>query len=280
MIGKIILNYRIESLIGKGGMGMVYLATNINREQKVAIKVLNAELAGDENIRKRFKQEATTLAKLDHSSIVRFLNYVEEDGNIYLIMEYVVGMTLDAHIENVSGPIHEKQALKYFKQSLDAFKYAHTQGIVHRDIKPSNIIVTNSGQIKVLDFGIAKIINDSGMTEVGMQIGTAMYMSPEQVRGQEVDKRSDIYSLGVLLHQMVSGVAPYDSTTLSEFDINVKVVEEPLPRAKEFYPFVSDKIQKIIDKAVSKKADDRYKDCSHYKAALVNAVYPKTKYNR
>lgn len=276
MIGKQILNYRIESLIGQGGMGSVFLASNINIDQKVAIKVLNPGLTNNAEIRKRFEREATTLASLDHQNIVKFLNYFENEEGIFLIMEFVKGMTLDDYINDVTGPIPAEKTLDLFSQILDAFSYAHDQGIIHRDIKPSNIIITKDLKIKILDFGIARIIKESvpSVTKTGTKIGTAMYMSPEQVRGKEVDKRSDIYSLGIVLYQMITGRAPYDDTTLSEFDINVKVVEEKLPRAKEFYPFVSDKVQAIIDKAVEKSPDNRYHNCEDFKYHLTKAIKP------
>jgi len=276
MIGKQILNYRIESLIGKGGMGSVYLASNINIDHKVAIKVLNPELTHNEQIRKRFQREASTLASFDHPNIVKFLNFVENEDGIFLIMEYVRGRTLDDLITNETGPMNEEKTLSIFSPILDAFSYAHAQGIVHRDIKPSNILITSENKVKILDFGIARIIKETvpGMTEIGTKMGTAMYMSPEQVRGREVSKRSDIYSLGVVLHQIVTGRAPFDDTTMSEFDINVKVVEEQLPRAKEFYPFVSDKIQAIIDKAVEKDPDKRYQECDDFKYHLTKVIKP------
>ena len=276
MIGKQILNYRIEKLIGKGGMGSVYLASNINIDQKVAVKVLNPDLAHNDQIKKRFQREAVTLASLDHPNIVKFLNYVENEEGIFLIMEYVRGRTLDDYIKNVSGPVTEERILNLFGAVLDAFTYAHKQGVVHRDIKPSNILITNDLKVKILDFGIARIIKETvpGMTEAGTKMGTAMYMSPEQVRGKDVDSRSDIYALGVVLHQMVTGVAPYDDTTMSEFDINVRVVEEKLPRAKTFYPYVSDKMQTIIDKACEKEVHKRYQSCEEFKYDVVKAIKP------
>ncbi len=276
MIGKQILNYRIESLIGQGGMGSVYLASNINIDHKVAIKILKPGLANNPEIRKRFEREAATLASFDHPNIVKFLNYYENEESVFLIMEYVRGRTLESFIKEESGPIPEGKTLDLFSPILDAFSYAHEMGIVHRDIKPSNILITADNKVKILDFGIARIINEAvpGMTQAGTKMGTAMYMSPEQVRGKEVDKRSDIYSLGVVLYQMITGQAPYDDTTMSEFDLNVKVVEEKLPRAKEFYPFVSDKVQAIIDKAVEKNPENRYNDCNDFKYHLTKAIRP------
>lgn len=276
MIGKKLLNYRIDSLIGKGGMGSVYLATNIHIDQKVAIKVLNAELANNQAIKDRFKREATTLSSLDHPNIVKFLNYYEDEQGVYLIMEYIKGRTLDEYITKETGPIPEEKTLSLFSPILDAFKYAHDQGIVHRDIKPSNIIITHDMRVKILDFGIARILNEAipTMTKVGTKMGTAMYMSPEQIKAQDLDKRSDIFSLGIVLHQMITGQAPYDDTTMSEFEIHQNLVENKLPRAKSIYPYVTDKVQEVVDKATQKKPDDRYQDCENFKYAITKAIKP------
>ena len=269
LIGEKILNYRIESLIGKGGMGSVYLAANMDFDQKVAIKVLHANMTESEFARQKFIKEAQTLLKLDHPNIVKFLNFHKNEDGIFLIMEYVDGITLDDFINTKNGLIVEAKAYGLFNQILDAFAYAHKQGIVHRDIKPANIILTHDNEgnfvIKVLDFGIARIISESNEEERGMIIGTPLYMSPEQVRGEPVDMCSDIYSLGVLLHQMLTGRAPYDSTTLSESEIQQKVVEEPLPRMKEYYQYISDRMQKVVNRATAKNPAARYPNCASFR---------------
>lgn len=274
MIGKEILNYRIEALLGKGGMGSVYLGTNLTIGQKVAIKVLNDNLAGSAVIRERFKSEAKLLCSLDHPNIVKFLNYVENDDGVFLIMEYVEGITLEEFILKKNGLIVEQKAYDMFDEILGAFTYAHKHGIVHRDIKPANIIITPEGRIKILDFGIARILSESNQEEENWVVGTPAYMSPEQVAAEPVDNRSDIYSLGVLLHQMLTGRAPYDTTTLSELKIKDKVLKEPLPRMKEFYPYISDKLQRIVDKAMMKKPSDRYQNCSDFRKDLKQALRP------
>ncbi|GHT91393.1 serine/threonine protein kinase [Spirochaetia bacterium] len=278
MIGKEILNYRIEQELGQGGMGSVYLATNKNIDQKVAIKALNANLAGSVVIRKKFRDEAQLLCSLDHPNIVKFLNFVENDDGVFLIMELIDGITLEDFINNKNGLIVESRAYEMFDQILNAFAYAHKKGVVHRDIKPANIILTNDGDgnfvPKVLDFGIATIVSESSETEKGWVVGTPAYMSPEQVLGTKVDSRSDIYSLGVLLHQMLTGRAPYDTTTLSELEINNKVVKDPLPRMKEFYPHISDKMQKMVDKATAKAPDQRFQSCNDFRKILKNTLNP------
>lgn len=276
MIGKEILNYVITDFVGKGGMGSVYVAENKHiRQQKVAIKVINADMV-NEFTRTKLKEEAERLASLNHPNIVHFLNYdIDEKGNVYLIMEYADGVSLDRYIATISGLIVEERICPLFEPILDAVGYAHKHKILHRDIKPSNIIITKEGTPKILDFGIARIIKNEGEEESdNMIMGTPSYMSPEQVKGEHLDERSDIYSLGVLLHQMLTGNAPYDTTTMTEMDINRKVVEEQLPRMKTFYKYVSDKVQAVVDKATAKKPEARYRSCEEFKKALHKAIYP------
>lgn len=276
MIGKEILNYTIVSRIGKGGMGSVYLAQNkYITQQKVAIKVINSNMINDFT-RKTFAQEADRLARLNHPNIVHFINYhIDDTGNIYLIMEYADGYSLEEYIKNVSGLIVEDKICAFFEPLLDAFDYAHKHKIIHKDIKPSNIIITKEGTPKILDFGIAAILDERGESEdKDVIMGTPSYMSPEQVKGLPLDQRSDIYSLGVLLHQMLTGNPPYDTTTLTEHEIYKHVVEDNLPRMKAYYKYVSDKVQVIVDKATSKKPENRYQNCQDFKKALHNAIYP------
>lgn len=276
MIGKEILNYTITTFIGQGGMGSVYVAEHkLIKNQKAAIKVINADMVNDFT-RAKLQEEAEHLARLNHSNIVHFANYhIDEEGNVYLIMEYADGVSLDKYINTISGLIVEDRICPLFEPILDAVGYAHKQGILHRDIKPSNIVITTDGQPKILDFGIAKIMKESDSEEPDKMImGTPSYMSPEQVKGEHLDGRSDIYSLGVLLHQMLTGNTPYDTTTMSEFEIQQKVVEDPLPRMRTYYKYTSDKVQKVVDKATAKRPADRYQTCEEFKKALHNAIYP------
>lgn len=276
MIGKEILNYRIVSLIGKGGMGSVYLAEHmLISNEKVAIKVINADMANDFT-RKLLKEEAEHLAELKHHNIVAFKNYhIDGNGNIYLIMEYAEGKSLEDYINSVSGLIVESRICPIFEPILDAVGYAHKKHIIHRDIKPSNIVLMPDGTPKILDFGIAQIIKNNGEERSDeMIMGTPSYMSPEQVKGEPLDERSDIYSLGVLLHQMLTGNAPYDTTTLTEHEINTKIVEEELPRMRTYYKYISDGVQKVVDKATAKDPANRYASCDEFKKALHRAIYP------
>jgi hypothetical protein len=202
------------------------------------------------------------MSQLSHSNIVGLLDYHEEPDGLYLIMDYVDGTPLDELIKNVTGPISGETCVNYVKQILDAFHYAHSRGMVHRDIKTSNVMITRDGQVKVLDFGIAKILDSgtSSLTKTGAQMGTVYYMSPEQVEGKEADVRSDIYSLGVTIYQIATGSNPYQGLT-TEYEIYSKIVKEQLPDPKTVYPGVSDAIAALTLKATAKEPADRFQTC-------------------
>lgn len=272
MIPTDILNYRVVRLLGSGGMGSVYLAVNTNIDQEVAIKVLRPEFARNAELRAKFKKEAQLLCSLDHPGIVKFINYVEKPEGVFLIMEYVKGITLEDFIKKKNGLIVESKAYPLIKEILEAFEYAHSKGIVHQDIKPSNIIIQEDGHIKIMDFGIAQIVSESQHN--GAVMGTPEYMSPEQIYGNAIDTRSDIYSLGVLIHNMLTGKAPYDTTRLTEQEIKHRVVKDELPRMNECYPYISDKIQKVVDKATDKLPESRFQSCSEMKDAVKKALNP------
>jgi serine/threonine protein kinase len=269
MIGTQVLNYQVKSLLGEGGMGAVYLAEHVKLGRKVAIKVLHAHLASNDSIRNRFMNEAKTMAELQHPNIVSLLDYHEDQFGLYLIMEFIDGKPLDEYIEHVSGPIPEDVAVPLFKQALAAFQYAHDKKVVHRDIKPSNLIITSDGTLKVLDFGIAKIVGNDNykLTKTGAHTGSVYYMSPEQVRGIDVDFRTDIYSLGITLYQMLTGYNPYVDLT-TEYDIFEKIVKVPLADPRTKYPAVSEHMCKVIDKSTQKNPFDRFNSCNDFSRNL------------
>jgi serine/threonine protein kinase len=265
MIGQIISNYEVKSLLGEGGMGTVYLAEHVKLGRQVAIKVLLPHLVKNDLVRSRFINEAKLMSTLQHPNIVALFDYVEDENGLSLIMEYVQGKPLDEYIQEVTGPIEEKAASRMLKQALEGFSYAHKKGLVHRDIKPSNLIVTEDGTVKILDFGIAKLVGDAGnkLTKTGSHIGTVYYMSPEQVRGYELDLRSDIYALGITFYQMLTGLCPYEGLT-TEFDVFNKIVGEELPDPKTIYPGISEHMCRVINKATSKKPEDRFQNCTEF----------------
>ena len=270
MIGERILNYKIESVLGEGGVGKVYLATHTQLGRKVAIKVLNPALVNEPRVRERFRNEATTLSGLQHLNIVTLYDYFEDEKGLFLILEYAQGKALDEYIKNTSGPIPEQKTIYFFNQILDGLAYAHHKGIIHRDVKPSNLIITSDADVKILDFGIAKILKEgrNNITKTGAQLGTVLYMSPEQVKGEPVDLRTDVYSLGVTLFEMLTGRSPYSDKVYTEFEVYQKILNEPLPPAKSVYPAISDHMQSVILKATHKNPNERFQSCEEFKEAI------------
>jgi serine/threonine protein kinase len=269
MIGQIISNYEVKSLLGAGGMGTVYLAEHVKLGRQVAIKSLHAQFVNSEEIRARFIHEAKVMGQLQHPNIVTLYDYVETETGLFLIIELVDGKPIDDYIEQVSGPIEEGKAIEMMNEILEGFQYAHEKGLVHRDIKPSNLVIAAKNKVKILDFGIAKLVGDtsSKMTKTGTHIGTVYYMSPEQVKGDELDQRSDIYALGVTFFQMLTGNSPYKGMT-KEFEVFMKIVNEELPDPRTIYPGVSEHMCAVIQKATAKDAKDRFQSCDEFAAAL------------
>jgi serine/threonine protein kinase len=248
-------SFKILSLLGQGGMAKVYLAEHKSLGHKVAIKVLNKEFFYNDNIRKRFLAEARNLARMNHPNIVRVTDLIEENESAAFVMEHIEGCTLREYMDE-KGPLSNDEIKNFFKQMLDALGYVHEKGLIHRDIKPSNFMLDSRGNIKLLDFGIAKSQNASSgeytQTGIGVQMGTPMYMSPEQVNANKsITPQSDIYSLGVVLWQMVSGTKPYDSSTLSTFQIQAKIVNDPLPLTGTGW-------DNLIAKATEKNIEKRF----------------------
>ena len=269
MEGHTILNYKIESLIGTGGMGSVYLASHTQVNRKVAIKSLLPQFMANTEIKQRFKNEASTLAHLQHPNIVGLFDYTEDETGMYLVMEYVDGTPLDDFIKNVTGPMPEKRAVPIMKEILLGFSYAHQKGVVHRDIKPANIIITKSDGAKILDFGIARLVGEGNhnLTKTGTQMGTVFYMSPEQVQGKKLDHRSDIYSLGITFYQMLTGINPYNGIT-TEYEVFSRIVKEDLPAPQDVYPGVPAYLSSILKKAMEKDPDNRFQSCDEFLKAV------------
>ena len=261
----IIGNYTFQKKLGEGGMATVYLADHNTLNQSVAVKLLNKEFVGNENIRKRFLSEGKSLFKMSHPNIIKVTDLIDQEDQVAIVMEYLDGETLKEYIER-KGKLTEDELKGLVGQMLDALAYVHDQGLVHRDIKPSNFMLSKKGAIKLLDFGIAKNTDKSSSdyTQTGtlQSMGTPMYMSPEQVKStKDVTGQSDIYSLGVVLWQMVTGIKPYDTNTTSSFELQTKIVNEPLS-------ITNTKFDSIIQKATAKTLEDRYKNCGEMKVSL------------
>ncbi|MDP3684487.1 MAG: serine/threonine-protein kinase, partial [Ignavibacteria bacterium] len=212
MIGSIVENYKVVSVLGEGGMGIVYKAFDIKLERFVALKVLNQTGALNSNFVERFKREAKNQAKLNHPNIVSVYGFTEQNGILGIVMEYVEGETLEKLITR-KCKLETKEALTILQQMLEGVGHAHSKNFIHRDIKPSNIILNKEGIVKIMDFGISKALFDKGITKTGTKIGTLLYMSPEQIRAEDPTKQSDIYSIGITLYEMLSGKTPFDKGT-------------------------------------------------------------------
>jgi serine/threonine protein kinase len=229
LTGRQLGAYQIVAPLGEGGMAAVYKAYQPGMERYVALKVLPQQLAKDPQFVGRFKQEAKVLANLQHPHILPVFDYGESDGYTYIVMPLVKSGTLDDLM--VGKPLPLEQVNRIISQVGDALDYAHTQGLIHRDIKPSNILVDERGNCLLTDFGIAKIFEGTArFTQTGGIIGTPAYMSPEQGKGDKVDARSDIYSLGIVLYEMVTGRVPFDAET--PIAIVFKHIQDPLPLAR------------------------------------------------
>lgn len=265
LVGNSIGPYEILNVIGEGGMGIVYKGVHRTLDQEVAIKALSGGLSFNTEMRERFLQEARIQAKLTHPNIVNLLNFIEETDTFYLVMEFIEGETLEDLLKRV-GLIPPEKAIDISLQVLSALHFAHEKGVIHRDIKPSNIMISKSGLVKITDFGIAKIMGSKRLTATGVRPGTLWYMSPEQVKGKDVDARSDIYSFGVTLYQVVTGKVPFDAE--SDYDIMRAHVEiEPIP-PKEAYPHLPEYIEATILKSLAKEPSGRFQNAREMAVAL------------
>jgi tRNA A-37 threonylcarbamoyl transferase component Bud32 len=265
LVGKEILGtYRLVELLGQGGMSVVYRARHMLTDQEVAVKVLPPELSTQREVKARFIEEARTLARLEHPNIVSLHNFVESEGFLYLVMQCAEGETWDAVIAR-EGRVEPAEAVAVVIEVLRALEYAHEQGVIHRDIKPSNIIIRGDDTVKVMDFGIAKFMGSTKLTQTGQTMGTVRYMSPEQVRGKQVDHRSDLYSLGVALYEAVAGRTPFDGDT--HFDIMRKHLAEAPPPPSSIVA-IPPELEQVLLKSMAKALDQRFQTAREFRHAL------------
>ncbi len=263
LIGKLLDNrYEIESVIGEGGMAVVYKAFCHRLNRFVAIKVLRDEFAEDEEFRRRFLAESHAIAMLSHPNIVAVYDVSSCDGVEYIVMELIDGITLRQYLKK-RGAISWKEAVHFAKQIAKALSHAHQRGIVHRDIKPQNIMLLRDGTIKVADFGIAALEDER--QDSNEAIGSIHYIAPEQARGNDPDARSDIYSLGVVMYEMLAGVKPFTGDSINE--IAAKHLEPPVP-ISEYTPDVPEELERIVEKAMDPDIEERYQSADKLYDAL------------
>lgn len=255
MIGDKILHYKILEKLGAGGMGVVYKAEDTKLKREVAIKFLPKYISDNEEIRKRFEIEAQAAASLSHPNIATIYSIEEANGELFIVMELIDGIELKDKID--TGPLPPAEVMNIATQIAEGLGAAHKKGIVHRDIKPANIFITNEGVVKILDFGLAKTLNDPGVTKVGSTVGTVAYMSPEQARGTDVNNQSDIWSLGVVMYQMLTDKRPFEGD-YEQSVIYSLLNEEPEPISK-FAIDCSNNIIRIVEKCLRKDQAHRYK---------------------
>ena len=271
LIGKQIDQYRIDALLGQGGMGAVYRAFDINLARVVALKVAHPHLSAERVFQERFMQEARAAARLKHPSIVDVYNFGAHEGMLYMVNAFISGGSLGAYLKELQAggrAIALQETLELLAQVADALAYAHRQGVVHRDIKPDNVLLERvepgpengmTGiRAVVTDFGLAKLLEGGLETKTGTFMGTLPYMSPEQCLGTAIDGRSDIYSLGVMLYQLTTGRLPFNIQ--SPTDAVVKHLKETPPPAVSVNPNLPAKVDAIIRKAIAKQADERFAD--------------------
>ncbi len=269
MIGQTVDNYKIIEILGRGGMGVVFKAMDLNLEKIVALKMIDPFLARNDNFMKRFRTEAKALARLENSNIVNVYALRETDFGLFMVMEYVQAKTVSEWMRE-KGLFTVKETLNITKQILNAIGHAHKVGVIHRDIKPNNILLGEDGIVKVMDFGLAKVIQESGSQNTVTQTaaGTLYYMSPEQIKGLgNVDNRSDIYSIGMTVYEMIAGKTPFEKSE-SEFTIQKQIIEGKIPPPTKYSPSISKQLNKFIMKAIDKDPDKRYQDISLMMADL------------
>src|SRR3954447_473751 len=270
MIGTLLNGrFRLEERVGSGGMSTVYRAFDETLERWVAIKLLQADIRGDDDSIERFRREARAVARLNHPHVVTVIDAGEDDGAPYIVFEYVAGETLKDRIKRL-GRLPITDALAYAIEISRALEAAHAERLVHRDVKPQNVLLDNEGRAKVTDFGIARSLEGDGLTLAGRVLGTTDYVSPEQALGQEVTQQSDIYSLGIVLYEMLTGDVPYKAD--APVAVAMKHVREPMPDVRRARREVSAVTASIIDRATAKETKNRYRTVAEMRTDLEQAL--------
>jgi len=270
MIGKLLNDrYKIKKQRGSGGMALVYEAQDILLDRKVAIKMLRPEFVSDEDFINKFRHEAKAVARITHPNVVSIYDIVESEESLYLVMEYIEGKDLKSLIKE-RGQLSVVEALDIANQVTAGVEVAHENNIVHCDIKPHNILITDNNQVKVTDFGIARAVSSSTMTITDTIMGSAHYFSPEQAQGKEINTYSDIYSIGVVLYEMLSGRVPFKGE--SPISVALKHIQKEPKELKEVFPSVPEEVNELVMKTLSKEPEDRQESASQLREEIIMAI--------
>jgi serine/threonine-protein kinase len=264
MVGQNIGKYRVIDRVGRGGMGTVYRAIDETLHREVAIKVLNAEL-NDPTVARRFRAEAVTVARLNHPGIATVYELFQNDGQWLMVMEFLRGKTLE-HLVSESGPQPIERAADLCMQALAALAHAHSLGVVHRDLKPANLMVNDSGAVKVMDFGIARVAGTEHLTSAGFMLGTPAYMAPEQVRGEDIDARTDLFAMGVVLYYLASGKLPFKGETPLQM-AQSRLQEDATP-IRTVMPELPDWFGSVVARALERDPARRFESAPVFREAL------------
>ncbi len=265
MIGSQLGNYRVISRLGEGGMGTVYRATDTMLDRDVALKVLRPELARQAALVERFRAEAVALARLRHEHIAALYGLDRQGDELVMVMEYVSGETLESRLAR-QGPMNWHEAIPIMRGVLAALGHAHVRGVVHRDIKPANVMIDSDGTVKVMDFGIARLMGENRQTRAGVAIGTPSYMAPEQLRGEDVDGRTDLYAAGALLFELLTGRVAFEAD--SDYSLMMQQLNEPPAAPSTITPGVPRALDAAVSRAMAKRPTQRFATATDFSRAL------------